>query len=191
MVRVLSWCVFCHSACSVIVRVVLNRVKGRWQEGTVATHMHPQAANLFNLWTQTLPDKWRSLWMESLPGTQGLDMVGGAHVQTVRAQGRINLPGPCPDFKCRFNGKKWQTQTWSGLLNVAFLPSLHELLNHAALKPLADNWCVDWTHLLLLVDEQVELVEVTVDKTLACKAADQLHAGQVHLHCSHTKAGQC
>ena len=36
-------------------------------------------------------------------------------------------------------------------------------------------------HLFLIADQQVELVEVAVDQALAGKAADELHASQIHL----------
>jgi len=46
------------------------------------------------------------------------------------------------------------------------------------MQPARGAWAA---HLLLVVDEQVELVEVAVDEALAGQPADELHAREVDL----------
>lgn len=48
---------------------------------------------------------------------------------------------------------------------------------------------VNYRHLLIVVDQQVELIEVAMDEALAGQAADELHAGQVHLGTAAAAAG--
>lgn len=45
-------------------------------------------------------------------------------------------------------------------------------------------------HLLVVVDQQVEFIEVTMDEALAGQAADELHACQVHLGHSSSSSGK-